>query len=82
MHCIRTPPRIVVRRSLSKARHQYFTFLTSGGVQQVLAYLNDRLAKGDSLNASSPVIAPDIDHSYGRGYEMYGKPTMIKSGAF
>lgn len=65
--CIRMPARVIVRRNISKARHQYFTFLTSSGVQRLLAYLNDRLAKGDVLNADSPVIAPDIDHSYGRG---------------
>lgn len=65
--CIRTPARIIVRRNLSKAKHQYFTFLTSSGVQRLLAYLNDRLAKGDTLNADSPVIAPDTGHSYGRG---------------
>jgi hypothetical protein len=65
--CLRTPPRTIVRRNLSKAKHQYFTFLTSSGTQRVLAYLNDRMAKGDALNADSPVIAPDIDHSYGRG---------------
>ncbi|MDE1766204.1 MAG: hypothetical protein KGI27_08030 [Thaumarchaeota archaeon] len=65
--CIRMPARVIVRRNISKARHQYFTFLTPSGVQRLLAYLNDRLAKGDVLNADSPVIAPDIDHSYGRG---------------
>jgi hypothetical protein len=65
--CLRMPARIIVRRSLSKARHQYFTFLTSSGMQKLLAYLNDRIVKGDALNADSPVIAPDIDHSYGRG---------------
>lgn len=65
--CLQMPARVIVRRTVSKARHQYFTYLTSGGVEKVLAYLNDRLAKGDSLNADSPVIAPDGDHNYGRG---------------
>ncbi len=65
--CLRSPPMIIVRRSLSKARHQYFTYITSSGVQKLIAYLNDRIVKGDVLKAYSPVIAPDIDHSYGRG---------------
>jgi hypothetical protein len=66
VRCLQNPPMIIVRKSLSKARHQYFTFLTPMGTQRLLAYLNDRLIKGDVLNAESPVIAPDMDHSYGR----------------
>ena len=57
--CIKTPSRIIVRPELSKARHQYFTFLTASGTKRLLAYLNDRLARGDSLHGNSPVIAPD-----------------------
>ena len=57
--CIKTPSRIIVRSELSKARHQYFTFLTASGTERLLAYLNDRLARGDSLHGNSPVIAPD-----------------------
>ncbi len=39
---------------------------SSSGTKRLLAYLNDRLAKGEALNADSPVIAPDHDHSYSR----------------
>lgn len=31
--CIRTPNQVIVRRELSKARHQYFTFLTASGTK-------------------------------------------------
>ncbi|MDE1725921.1 MAG: site-specific integrase [Thaumarchaeota archaeon] len=60
------PAKIIVRRTLSKARHQYFTFLSDGGAKRVLAYLNDRLAKGEMLNSESAVIAPNKDYNYGR----------------
>jgi hypothetical protein len=63
---LQRPARITVRRILSKARHQYFTFLTYGGTERVLAYLNERMAKGEMLNSESAVIAPNRDYKYGR----------------
>ncbi|MEO9306697.1 MAG: site-specific integrase [Nitrososphaera sp.] len=65
--CNFTPMQIVVRRTISKARHQYFTFLTERGTRKLLAYLNDRLAKGERLDADSPVIAPDTSYNIYRG---------------
>ena len=56
--CIRTPCRVIVRPSLSKTRHQYFTFLTTSGTKRLLAYLNERLAQNQSLHANAPVVAP------------------------
>ncbi len=37
------PPRIVVRKTLSKTNHEYYTFLTDLGAKRLLAYLNERL---------------------------------------
>lgn len=54
----RSPAKIVVRRTLSKARHEYFTFITDLGGKRLLAYLNQRIMDGDSLGPESPVIAP------------------------
>lgn len=54
----RTPPRIIVRRTLSKAKHEYFTFMTDLGGKRLLAYLNQRIMDGNSLGPDSPVIAP------------------------
>jgi hypothetical protein len=65
--CLRSPPRIIVRKTLSKTKHQYFTYVTSGGTKKLLAHLNDRLAKGEALASDSPVIAADSEHKYGRG---------------
>ncbi|MGH2611471.1 MAG: site-specific integrase [Rhabdochlamydiaceae bacterium] len=65
--CLRNPPRVIVRKTLSKARHQYYTFLTDGATKKVIAYLNDRLQKGETLNAGSPVISPSHDYGTFRG---------------
>lgn len=65
--CLRSPSMVMVRKTLSKAGHQYFTFLTTQATKKLIAYLNNRLAIGESLSADSPVIAPDSEHSYGRG---------------
>lgn len=65
--CLQTPVRIFVRKTLSKARHQYFTLLTSSGTKRLLAYLNDRLSRGEMLGADSPVIAPDYIYKTYRG---------------
>lgn len=65
--CLKSPCIIVVRRTLSKARHQYFTFLTENGTKKILAYLNDRLAKGETLGPESAVISPNTEYKTYRG---------------
>lgn len=52
------PPRVVVRKTLSKTHHEYFTFLTDFGAKRLLAYLNERLVSGEPLEPESSVIAP------------------------
>ena len=64
--CLRSPAMVLVRKNLSKTRNQYFTFLTGSGTKKLIAYLNDRLAKGEVLNGDSPVIAPESEYKYGR----------------
>jgi len=73
--CINTPCKIIVRRELSKAGHQYFTFATSSCVKYLIAYLNDRLESGEPLNGDSPVIAPDYVYKTNRGNNN-GKPFL------
>ena len=53
----RVPTMVVVRPGLSKARHRYFTFLTSEGCEYLKAYLEKRLAGGEELTAESAIIA-------------------------
>jgi hypothetical protein len=65
--CVRTPARIIVRKELSKTNNSYLTFSTKSAIRHVVAYLNDRLVRGESLHADSPVIAPDRIYKTGRG---------------
>jgi len=51
------PTTVVVRSTLSKAGHKYFTFLTSEGCSYLKSYLDERLAKGEVFNSETPVIA-------------------------
>lgn len=61
------PPRIVVRKTLSKTHHEHFTFLTDLGVKRLIAYLNERLLSGEPLLPESPVIAPFAKYGRFRG---------------
>ncbi|MDE1878742.1 MAG: hypothetical protein KGI07_09555 [Thaumarchaeota archaeon] len=65
--CLQSPPMITVRRTLSKAKHQYYTFLTESGTRKLLAYLNERLARGEQLGSESPIIAPNTSYNINRG---------------
>ncbi|HJW19999.1 MAG TPA: site-specific integrase [Candidatus Nitrosotalea sp.] len=69
---INKPPRIVVRKTLSKTNHEYYTFLTDLGAKRLLAYLNERLVLGEVLVPESPVIAPFAKYVRFRG-ENHGK---------
>jgi hypothetical protein len=64
---VQEPPKIIVRRTLSKARHQYFTFLSTSASRKLLAYLNDRISHGEKLTRDLPLISPDTKYQYGRG---------------
>ena len=56
-----------MRKELSKTNNSYLTFSTKSATRHVVAYLNDRLVRGESLHADSPVIAPDHIYKTGRG---------------
>jgi hypothetical protein len=61
------PPMVRVRKSLSKARHEYFTFLSDLGAKAILAYLNERIVSGETMLADSPLIAPSSEWITYRG---------------
>jgi len=54
------PTLVVVRPELSKARHQYFTFLSEEGCQYLKDYLEERMLNGESLMSDSPIIRPKV----------------------
>lgn len=62
-----TPALVVIRPSLNKSRHKYFTFLSTEGCTIVKAYLDDRLKRGEQFSPDTPVIAVEF------GYEKHGK---------
>ena len=51
------PTKVVVRRTLNKARHNYFTFLGEEGCQHLKEYLEWRLRRGERLLPGTPVIS-------------------------
>jgi hypothetical protein len=63
----RVPARVVVRQELSKAHHEFSTFLTEENAELVAEYLGVRLRpsadwkKGEKLGPETPVIAPTSD---------------------
>lgn len=61
------PPIVRVRKSLSKARHDYFTFLTDLGAKAILAYLNERIVSGETILPDSPIISPSSEWITYRG---------------
>lgn len=59
---------IVVRPSLSKVNHKYFTFLPKEGCDYLAAYLNRRLADDEEFTPTTPVIATKT--GFRKGEEM------------
>jgi hypothetical protein len=54
------PTMVIVRSSLSKARHQYFSFLTEEACGYVRDYLEERTRNGEKLNPNSAVVRPKV----------------------
>jgi hypothetical protein len=56
---LKIPTMVIVRRELSKAGHQYFTFLTREGCEYLQEYLTQRIRSGEVIDPSSPLVAPE-----------------------
>lgn len=54
------PTLVTVRKELSKAGHQYFTFLSQEGCEYVKDFLEDRMREGETLTPDSALITPKI----------------------
>jgi hypothetical protein len=57
----KVPTLVIVRRELSKARHQYFTFLSEEGCEYLKDYLEERIRKGETVGGESPIITPKYE---------------------
>jgi hypothetical protein len=60
------PTLISIRKSLSKTKKQYFTFLCEEGCDYLKEYLEFRLREGEKLTPESPVITPSKQHLAGQ----------------
>lgn len=56
----KVPTMVVARKELSKAGHQYFTFLGEEGCEYLKDYLESRLKEGEKLTPDSPVLTPKV----------------------
>jgi hypothetical protein len=70
------PTMIVVRPELSKAGHRYFTFLTKEGCEYLSAHMDKRIASGETLRPTSPIIAVTP------GFELKGKGRRNRGSKF
>jgi hypothetical protein len=54
------PTMLIARRELSKAGHQYFTFLSEEGTGYLRDYLEERIREGEEINSDSAVVTPKL----------------------
>jgi len=54
------PTMAVVRSVLSKARHEYFTFLTEEACSYIKDYLEERLRNGEQFTSDSAIVRPKV----------------------
>lgn len=52
------PTKVNIRPQLSKARHQYFTFLSEEGCEYLKTYLEYRIAQGETMTPDTDIISP------------------------
>jgi hypothetical protein len=55
----KVPTVVIVRSSLSKAKHRYFTFLPEEGTRYLQEYFEQRIRDGERLHANSPVVGQE-----------------------
>jgi hypothetical protein len=55
----KVPSMLIVRKSLSKARHQYFTFIPQQTITYIEEHLKERVNQGERLEKDSPLLGFD-----------------------
>ena len=53
------PALLTIRKNLSKARNQYFTFIPEEGITYLQDYLQERIRDGENINYDSPLLQLD-----------------------
>jgi hypothetical protein len=54
----KVPAMVIVRKELSKSRHQYFTFLSEEGCEYIKNYLGSRIRQGEAIESESAIVTP------------------------
>jgi integrase len=55
---LNVPARIIIRRQLSKAGNQYFTFIGDEACEYLKDYLEFRIRQGEQMTSNSPIVTP------------------------
>lgn len=63
-HFRKTPAIVHVPAALSKARKDYYTFITTEAAEALVAYLQDRKSRGERLTSGSALIGPEPKASH------------------
>jgi integrase len=56
----RKPTLLIVRKELSKAGHQYLTFLSEEASEYLKDYLEERIREGEEVTPESPLVTPKM----------------------
>jgi site-specific recombinase XerD len=56
----KAPSMVMVKNKLSKARHQYFSFIGEEGTTYIREYLEERRKQGEELTYDSPLLQFDV----------------------
>lgn len=76
----RTPAMVVVRPTLSKAGHRYFTFLGEEGCEYLATYLAKRAEEGETLSPETDIIHAEASHSTLRGGNQFLRMINVSDG--
>jgi len=71
------PTMVVVRSTLSKARHKYFTFLSSEGCTYLKEYLESRIRAGEDLTPETPLLGHERPRASTRRFLLTRKITHM-----
>ncbi len=55
----KVPSMLIIRKSLSKARHQYFTFVPQQTITYIQEYLTEKVKQDEELSKDSPLLGFD-----------------------
>jgi hypothetical protein len=84
----KVPTTVLVRAGLSKAKHRYFTFLSSEGCTYLKEYLEERVRSGERLKPESPLLTHERREAAEKPFMMTKKIThfirqcMRKAGVY